>query len=136
MPGGSQNDFSFLVFVILPQGFQFFVGILASFFGVVFGVIRLNDKETTTTTMTTTTAVVRKKPKELQLRNLTLNYIIFSFIFILSAVGSSPMKFTLTAAVYALLDSLASGDIYRSIYKVSACWSCSILRAAVCNLLQ
>ena len=60
-------------------------------FGVVFGVIRLNDKATTTTTMTTST--VRKKPKELQLRNLTLNYIIFSFIFILSAVGSSPFEF-------------------------------------------
>ena len=85
LPGGFQNDSSLLIFTVLPQGVQFVVGVFASFVAVVFAVVKMND--TTSSTLTSTSVVVRKKPKDLQLRNLTMNYVIFSLSYILSAVG-------------------------------------------------
>jgi hypothetical protein len=85
LPGGSQNDLSFLMFIVLPQAVQLFLSIIFAFVGVVLSFVRVDEKATT---VTTTTATLRKKPKELQLRVLTMNYVIFCFVYILSAVSS------------------------------------------------
>jgi hypothetical protein len=73
------------MFIVLPQGSQLSLGVLTCIAGVVLSVIKLSEKSAPVTT-TATTSTLRKKPTDLQLRSLTMNYIIFCLIYILSAV--------------------------------------------------
>lgn len=77
LPGGSHNDLSFLIFIVLPQGVQFILGTFFTLSGIVLSLIKLNEKSPPQTH-------ARKKPTQLHLRSWTMNYIIFSLVFVLS----------------------------------------------------
>ena len=99
LPGGSQNDLSFLMFTVLPQGIQLGLAFFISCISIILCVIASTDKTGNVTT-TATTTTLRKIPTELQVRHLSMNYSIFSFVYLLSAVRTCFIYFLSAVRTY------------------------------------
>lgn len=75
------NDFSFLVFVVVPQGVQLFLCAFFVLLGIALSLAWSNLKSPSASSHR------RKKPSELNPRNHSLAYTIFAVLYLLSFVS-------------------------------------------------